>query len=366
MRVLMTADAVGGVWQYALQLARLLAHRDAEIVIAVMGPPPSNAQRAEALTIPGLALRDKPFALEWMPNPWEDVDRAGSWLLALEAEFDPDVVHINGYAHASIAWHAPTLVVAHSCVCSWWHAVHRKPAPEEWNEYVSRVRAGLTAATAVVAPTCAMARDIARFYQVTRDLSIIANCRDEGDWHPGAKEPFVFAAGRAWDAAKNIAALATVAREVQWPIYVAGEASGPGVTSTELHRLHPVGRLDSAQMADWMGRAAIYALPARYEPFGLSILEAALSGCALVLGDIPSLRENWSGVAHFVHPDRPDELRFALQALIGSPDARQQLGDAARRRAISLSPATHVAAYERLYRDMVATHGGITHSARPV
>ena len=34
-------------------------------------------------------------------------------------------------------------------------------------------------------------------------------------------------------------------------------------------------------------------LPARYEPFGLSILEAALSGCALVLGDLPSLRELW-------------------------------------------------------------------------
>jgi hypothetical protein len=44
-------------------------------------------------------------------------------------------------------------------------------------------------------------------------------------------------------------------------------------------------------------------LPARYEPFGLSVLEAALSGCALVPGDIASLRGNWDGVAEFVCPD---------------------------------------------------------------
>ena len=33
-----------------------------------------------------------------------------------------------------------------------------------------------------------------------------------------------------------------------------------------------------------MGEAAIYVAPARYEPFGLAILEAAAGGCALVLG----------------------------------------------------------------------------------
>ncbi len=45
-------------------------------------------------------------------------------------------------------------------------------------------------------------------------------------------------------------------------------------------------------MADADGGRGDLRLPARYEPFGLSVLEAALSGCALVLGDIPSLRES--------------------------------------------------------------------------
>jgi glycosyltransferase involved in cell wall biosynthesis len=71
-----------------------------------------------------------------------------------------------------------------------------------------------------------------------------------------------------------------------------------------------------------MERAAIYVLPARYEPFGLSALEAALSGCALVLGDLPSLREIWGETAVFIPPDDSEALHSAVSALIGSPERR--------------------------------------------
>ena len=70
-----------------------------------------------------------------------------------------------------------------------------------------------------------------------------------------------------------------------------------------------------------MARASIYALPARYEPFGLSILEAALSGAALVLGDIPSLREVWGGrrASSSTPTTRPALAAGARQGLIEAP-----------------------------------------------
>ena len=71
-----------------------------------------------------------PFALEWMKDPWADVDRAGAWLLALESQLHPDVVHLNGFCHAALPWRAPVVTVAHSCVCSWWRSVHGVQAPE--------------------------------------------------------------------------------------------------------------------------------------------------------------------------------------------------------------------------------------------
>ena len=47
MKVLMTTDAVGGTWAYALELADALAEHDVEVALAVMGPPPADDQQAE-------------------------------------------------------------------------------------------------------------------------------------------------------------------------------------------------------------------------------------------------------------------------------------------------------------------------------
>jgi glycosyltransferase involved in cell wall biosynthesis len=364
MRVLMTADAVGGVWPYAADLAGLLTAHGGSVMLATMGPEPSADQRAMVEAIPRVTLRARRFALEWMPDPWTDIECAADWLLELEAEFTPDVIHLNGYAHATLPWRAPTLVVAHSCVCSWWAAVRNGPVPAEWTEYVRRVAAGLRAATAVAAPSQAMACTLAECYGNRRPVAVIPNARDAARWAPDTKESMILAAGRLWDPAKNIAVLDAAAEALEWPVYVAGDGVDANGKRVALSRLRTLGVLPADDLASLMARAAIYAFPARYEPFGLSVLEAALSGCALVLGDIPSLRENWEGVARFVPPEQPDALRRALQELIDDPPQRAALGIAARRRGERFSPAAHVHAYERIYHEMVTTHGRLADSSR--
>ena len=162
-RVLMTADAVGGVWQYSLDLSAALIARGMEVTIAVMGPPPDDRQRITAANH-GIRVLQAPFRLEWMPSAWEDVDRAADWLLRLGRTLRPDVVHLNGFCHADLPWQAPTLVVGHSCVCSWWNGVHGTDAPWEWNEYRTRVARGLGAADLVVAPSAAMLAALEREY----------------------------------------------------------------------------------------------------------------------------------------------------------------------------------------------------------
>ena len=116
--MMMTADAVGGVWTYAVELCRALAARGVRAALATMGPRPSAAQRDEARAIPGLTLFESDHALEWMDDPWAEVDAAGEWLLGVAREVRPDVVHLNGYAHAALPWPAPVLCVGHSCVLS--------------------------------------------------------------------------------------------------------------------------------------------------------------------------------------------------------------------------------------------------------
>ena len=87
------------------------------------------------------------------------------------------------------------------------------------------------------------------------------------------------------------------------------------------------------------------------------MLEAAQAGCALVLGDIPTLRELWDGAAIFVSPDQPSTLRLALQGLIEDAPLRQALALRACRRALSFTPGRMAQAYIQVYTDLLAGKG---------
>src|SRR5689334_6585826 len=98
-RILMTADTVGGVWTYAMELVRGLAAHDVFVTLATMGAPLSAAQSREAADLNNLEIEQSSFKLEWMQEPWADVQKAGDWLLEIEERVQPDLIHLNGYVH---------------------------------------------------------------------------------------------------------------------------------------------------------------------------------------------------------------------------------------------------------------------------
>jgi glycogen(starch) synthase len=359
-KVLMTADTVGGVWTYAIELALGLADRGVEVALATMGGSLDEFQREKAGRIPRFKLFESTFKLEWQDEPWRDVEKAGDWLLGLEERICPDLVHLNSFVHAALPWNVPKVVVGHSCVLSWWRAVKGESAPVEWDRYAAEVEMGLAAADLVVAPTGAMLSCLVEHYGPMPRTRVIPNGRDARQFRPGAKEPVLFSAGRLWDEAKNLDALEQVAPRLPWPVYVAGENHHPDGGEARPHHTRLLGRLSQRALAAWLSRSSIYVLPARYEPFGLSVLEAALSGCALVLGDIPSLRETWRNRAVFVPPNDPDALEAALLSLIENPDRRAALSLAARNRALELTPERMVDSYLTAYGEVLARSGAVS------
>ena len=182
--------------------------------------------------------------------------------------------------------------------------------------------------------------------------AVIANGCDVAAFGPGEKQPLVLSVGRAWDEAKNLRALTDVAPEIDWPVCVAGDAHGPDGTRCSLANVSALGRCEREILAGHYTRASVFVLPAFYEPFGLSILEAALSGCALVLGDIPSLRENWHDAAVFVSPHDRAGLRAAINELIAGEARRRELAEAARMRARRFSASRMVDRYLKTYRQL--------------
>jgi len=347
MKLLLTTDAVGGAWTFALELGAQLAAGGHSVTLAVLGPDAPPGRLAELRRVPGVRVLQHRCALEWMPEPWAEVESSGRWLLEVAARERPDVVHLGGYAHAALPFEAPVVVTAHSCVLSWWRAVHGTGAPPQWRRYAAALREGLQRARLVVAPTGAMLRALEAEHGRLGASAVIPNGRRPELFPPLVKAELVLCAGRLWDPAKNLAALEAAARHCSWPVACAGPGGSGGA-------VRPLGELTTIQLARWLGRAAIFALPALYEPFGLAVLEAALAGCALVLGDIASLRELWEDAAVFVDPRRPDLLAGVLNRLAAAPAARSELAGAARRRALELSPQRMAAGYLKAYAGVLS------------
>jgi glycosyltransferase involved in cell wall biosynthesis len=349
--VLMTCDAVGGVWVYAGALARAVARHSWNVHLVVMGPSASSEQIAELSVVDGIVVEQTDLALEWLDPEARDLPRAQHVLEAIARRVAPDLVHLNSYREACFDWPAPVLVAAHSCVRSWWAACRgSEPDEARWDRYACLVERGLATADMWVAPTAALRDEMQALYAPPRPGRVIWN-GISGRPRPAAKQPFILAAGRLWDEAKNIHALVRIADSIAWPIRIAGPCS----VAPELGRFVPGGRVEllgelpRTALADQMARAAIFAAPALYEPFGLAILEAAAAGCALILADIPSLRELWDGAAMFVDPRSDSALRDGLARLTAEGALRQSLGRSAAQRARRYSVGAMAESYRGTY-----------------
>jgi glycosyltransferase involved in cell wall biosynthesis len=352
-RLLMTTDAVGGVWTYATELSRELCERGDEVTLVVMGPAPRTEQLAPLHDISGLRIELTDLLLEWMDPDGSDTANARERLLSIARQVRPDIIHLNSYREAVFDWPAPVLVVAHSCVWSWWQACRGEPDNACWHRYREAAAAGLAAADMWCAPSKAFHHTIQALYTVRTAGCVIRNgARPCAVSH--AKEPFILAAGRLWDEAKNLRALAAIASDLDWPVRVAGPVEPPGAKPlrSNVANLSWLGNLSRPELTAHMQQAAIFAAPAVYEPFGLSVLEAAACGCALVLGDIPSLRELWQGAACFVAPRDQDALYDTLQQLASEHELRAHMHHAALTRARCYSLDAMADSYRKLHRAM--------------
>jgi glycosyltransferase involved in cell wall biosynthesis len=160
--------------------------------------------------------------------------------------------------------------------------------------------------------------------------------------------------GRIWDEAKNVQLLVNAAPELPWDIRIAGQQQfEKDEAPLGSNKTHFLGKLDIDRIAAELSEASIYVLPAKYEPFGLSALEAALSGCALVLGDIPSLREIWQDAAVYVDVNNLESLVSAINGLINDQELYDNYSAKAEARANFFSSGAMADEYLEAYQKLI-------------
>lgn len=350
MRVLMTADAVGGVWTYALDLAGGLAQAGVRTTLAVLGPAPSRDQTHVAEAIAGLEVIETGLPLDWTAEEPAEILEVAAAIRGLARGVRADLIHLNSPAFAALGgFSAPVVGACHSCLATWWSAVKDGPMPEDFRWRTQALWQGLHACDALVAPSRGFAEETARTYDLLVP-HVVWNGRGPAAAPRIEREAMVFTSGRLWDEGKNVAVLDRAAGRISAPLYAAGPLSGPNGAAVSLEQARPLGRLGAAEVTDWLARAPIFASSALYEPFGLGVLEAAQAGCALVLSDIPTFRELWDGAAILVDPRDPAGFAEAIDRLLGDVSLRAALGRKARTRATLYSVEAMTSGMLDVYR----------------
>lgn len=354
MRLLLTADTVGGVWQYAVELADALAAHDVETVLAVLGPPPSAEQRAQAAALANATLVETGLPLDWLCDGPGPVLAAGAAISALALRHGVDLIHYNMPTLAAAALPPlPTVAVTHGCVATWWNAARRGPLDPGFRWHRKLTAEGLHAVDRVVSPTAAYARTIARHYSIQRP-AVVHNGRRATPLPDVDPVDEALTVGRLWDMVKGADILDGAAKRLSVPFRAAGATEGPHGERAVLSYLDPIGHVDERALRARLAARPVFVSAASFEPFGLAVLEAASAGCALVLSDIPTFRELWDQAAVFVRHDDAGAYAAAIEALIADPARRRQLGAAAQARAVRYTPAATANGMLAIYRQAAA------------
>ena len=172
--------------------------------------------------------------------------------------------------------------------------------------------------------------------------------------HLGVKPPFVLAVGTI-EPRKNLPVLVAAlqsarTRHPDTTLVLAGPRGWLDVPDLDKPWVRELGAVDERALDALYRRADLYAMPSRYEGFGLPVLEAMARGCPVVAADAASLPEVVGGAGILVPTGDVAAWARALDALLADPDARAELTEAGIARAATFTWATSADRHLDAYR----------------
>lgn len=367
MHALMTTDTLNSnLWAYTRELACGLVGRGMRVTLVSLGEIPLPEQTAWMDRVRGLDYRPTAFRLDWMQEGQQDFAESSNYLCSLLNELKPDVFHSNHLCYGGLPVSMPRIVVAHGDFITWWKSVHgRDPKESAWlNWYRNTTGIGLSQAATVVAGSEWMLDAIRDAYLPELTGTVINHGRNPIHFNPYVtKDDTVLAIGRLLDPAAQVNLLAERSHPV--PVCLVDAKQPEHSPATQMRAdvrfkngsegVVMRGPHSETQLRLLYSRASIYVSASRYEPSGMTIVEAALSRCALILNDIPALREIWGPAAVYFRTNDGDSLCEAVRILNGDADLRRSFANRAFNRARECFNANRMTSnYVQLYRSLTA------------
>jgi glycogen synthase len=367
VHILVTADTLSGSWTYTRELVTGLVTRGVQVTLVSFGEIPLPEETAWMELLHGLEYLPTAFRLEWMDEALHDLRESTRFLTGLVRELRPDVLHLHQFCHGNLPVATPRVMMAHGDIIGWTQAVQGcEPRFTRWLDwYRETVTRGIRGADVVVAPSSWMLNTIRANYTQPKREVVIYPGRNPIFFNPYVnKEDSVLSVGRLVDAGKQVFLLTQ--HSIPFSICIVGADQTipqPNVpiradvkVATDQNYVAIRGPQTEPQLRALYSRAAVYAATARYEPLGISALDAAFSRCAIVANDIPSFREVWGDAALYFRTNDGRSLAETLRRLDLDRGLRQAYSDRAYARARERFTAKRmIDEYLDLYRSLLST-----------
>lgn len=171
----------------------------------------------------------------------------------------------------------------------------------------------------------------------------------------GLDRPFVLAVGTI-EPRKNLPVLAAAVDQArsQHPdleVVIAGARGWLDVAGLDRPFVHELGAVGDTMLDALYRRALVYAMPSRYEGFGLPLIEAMARDCPVIAADASALPEVVGDGGRLVPVDDIDAWSAAISEIAGDPERRADWARRARERASHFSWASSARRHLDAYAD---------------
>ncbi len=336
MRIGLNARLVGtgrtyrraGVSRY---IASLIEHLPAALGpaddLVVVGRPDEESEPSSTLD----RLRQHPVArIAWEQTALPLTARRGRWDLT---HSPVNVAPVLPSGRSVVTVHDLAFIIAPETM------------PAGRRQYLTALTAhSVRHAARVIAVSASTGRDLTAHFGVDPDRITVTPLAAEPWFRPtapavlaafrervGLGRPYVLSVGTR-EPRKNTAllvrAFATLAGEIEHDLVLVGPegwmggeldralADLPGAVRS---RVRLTGFVDDEELPLWYGAADVFAYPARYEGFGLPVLEAMACGVPVVTSDVSSLPEVAGDAGLLIDPSSVDDLAAAIRRVIDEP-----------------------------------------------
>jgi glycosyltransferase involved in cell wall biosynthesis len=157
---------------------------------------------------------------------------------------------------------------------------------------------------------------------------------DEFEQRYGLKD-FVLFVGQASSTRKNILSLLEIAPSLDAPLVVIGDLAKDAYSlkcldSIKEHNIVHLPTLEhhSSLLASAYTAAKVFVLPSLFETPGIAAMEAALSGCAIVITQNGGTKEYFKDMASYINPIDTNQLRATINELLNTDGAQLEAQNA--------------------------------------